>query len=66
MIHHLDPGRMIRSIDLIATGGITRESMREGAATWGTRTQFIDRGVDQAKLEPHQKTAVKRDDFPHQ
>jgi pimeloyl-ACP methyl ester carboxylesterase len=38
MIHHLDPARMVRAIDLIATGGITRESMRQEAATWGTRT----------------------------
>jgi pimeloyl-ACP methyl ester carboxylesterase len=38
MIHHLDPARMVRAIDLIATGSITRESMRQEAATWGTRT----------------------------
>ena len=37
MIHHLDPARMVRAIDLIATGGITRASMQEEAATWGTR-----------------------------
>ena len=36
MIHHLDPARMVRAIDLIATGGITRESMQAEAATWGT------------------------------
>jgi len=35
MIHHLDPGRMIRAIDLIASGGITRESVETEAATWG-------------------------------
>ncbi len=36
MIHHLDPARMVRAIDLIATGGITRASMQAEAATWGT------------------------------
>jgi pimeloyl-ACP methyl ester carboxylesterase len=36
MIHHLDPARTRRAIDLIATGGITRESMQAEAATWGT------------------------------
>ena len=36
MIHHLDPARMAKAIDLIATGGITRESMQAEAATWGT------------------------------
>ena len=36
MIHHLDPVRMVRAIDLIATGGITRASMQAEAATWGT------------------------------
>lgn len=36
MIHHLDPGRMVRAIDLIAAGGITRESVEAEAATWGT------------------------------
>jgi pimeloyl-ACP methyl ester carboxylesterase len=36
MIHHLDPARMVRAIDLIATGGITRESMQAEATTWGT------------------------------
>jgi pimeloyl-ACP methyl ester carboxylesterase len=36
MIHHVDPVRMVRAIDLIATGGITRESMQAEAATWGT------------------------------
>jgi hypothetical protein len=35
MIHHLDPGRMVRAIDLIAAGGITRESVEAEAATWG-------------------------------
>lgn len=33
MIHHLDPARMVRAIDPIATGGITRESMQAEAAT---------------------------------
>ena len=37
MIHHLDPARIVRAIDLIATGGITGESMQAEAATWGTR-----------------------------
>ncbi|HEX2338830.1 MAG TPA: alpha/beta hydrolase [Hyphomicrobiaceae bacterium] len=37
MIHHLDPARIVRAIDLIATGGITRASMEVEAATWGTR-----------------------------
>lgn len=37
MIHHLDPARIVRAIDLIATGGITRASMQAEAATWGTR-----------------------------
>jgi pimeloyl-ACP methyl ester carboxylesterase len=36
MIHHLDPARTGRAIDLIATGGITRQSMQAEAATWGT------------------------------
>lgn len=36
MIHHLDPARIVRAIDLIATGGITRASMQAEAATWGT------------------------------
>ena len=36
MIHHLDPVRMVRAIDLIATGGITRASMQAEAATWGS------------------------------
>jgi hypothetical protein len=36
MIHHLDPARIGRAIDLIATGGITRASMRAEAATCGT------------------------------
>jgi pimeloyl-ACP methyl ester carboxylesterase len=36
MIHHLDPRRIVKAIDLIASGGITRESMRAEAATWGT------------------------------
>jgi pimeloyl-ACP methyl ester carboxylesterase len=36
MIHHLDPARMVKAIDLIATGGITRASMEAEAATWGT------------------------------
>ena len=36
MIHHLDPARMVRAIDLIATGGITRATMQAEAATWGT------------------------------
>jgi hypothetical protein len=36
MIHHLDPARTGTAIDLIATGGITRESMQAEAATWGT------------------------------
>jgi len=35
MVHHLDPGRMVRAIELIATGGITRESVEAEAATWG-------------------------------
>jgi pimeloyl-ACP methyl ester carboxylesterase len=35
MIHHVDPQRMVRAIDLIATGGITRASMQAEAATWG-------------------------------
>ena len=35
MIHHLDPARIVRAIDLIATGGITRASMQAEAATWG-------------------------------
>jgi pimeloyl-ACP methyl ester carboxylesterase len=36
MIHHLDPGRMVQAIDLIAAGGITQATMRAEAATWGT------------------------------
>lgn len=36
MIHHLDPARIVRAIDLIATGGITSASMQAEAATWGT------------------------------
>jgi pimeloyl-ACP methyl ester carboxylesterase len=36
MIHHLDPARIVRAIDLIATGGITRASVRAEAPTWGT------------------------------
>jgi len=36
MIHHLDPGRMVRAIDLIANRGITKETVRAEAATWGT------------------------------
>ena len=36
MIHHLDPARIVRAIDLIATGGITRASMQAEAPTWGT------------------------------
>ncbi|MFZ0851029.1 MAG: alpha/beta hydrolase [Hyphomicrobiaceae bacterium] len=36
MIHHADPGRLVRAIDLIATGGITRASMRAETPTWGT------------------------------
>jgi hypothetical protein len=35
MIHHLDPARMVKAIDLIATGGITRESMQAETAAWG-------------------------------
>ena len=38
MIHHLDPGRIVKAIDLIATGGITRASMQAEAQTWGTTT----------------------------
>ena len=38
MIHHVDPGRLVRAIDLIATGGITRASMQAEATTWGTQT----------------------------
>jgi pimeloyl-ACP methyl ester carboxylesterase len=37
MIHHLDPARIVRAIDLIATGDITRASMQAEAVTWGTR-----------------------------
>jgi pimeloyl-ACP methyl ester carboxylesterase len=36
MIHHLDPGRMVRAIDLIAAGGITKDTVRAESATWGT------------------------------
>lgn len=36
MIHHLDPGRMVRAIDLIANGGITKDTVRAESATWGT------------------------------
>jgi len=36
MIHHVDPARMVKAIDLIATGGITRASMEAEAANWGT------------------------------
>jgi hypothetical protein len=36
MIHHLDPARLVKAIDLIATGGITRDSVQAEAATWGT------------------------------
>ena len=36
MIHHLDPGRVVRAIDLIATGGISRATVQAEAATWGT------------------------------
>jgi hypothetical protein len=35
MIHHLDPARIVRAIDLIATGGITRASMQAEAAIGG-------------------------------
>jgi pimeloyl-ACP methyl ester carboxylesterase len=38
MIHHLDPDRMVKAIDHIATGGITRASMQAEASTWGTPT----------------------------
>jgi len=36
MIHHLDPGRMVRAIGLIAAGGITKDTVRAEFATWGT------------------------------
>ena len=36
MIHHLDPVRMVRAIDLIANGGITKNTVRAESATWGT------------------------------
>lgn len=36
MIHHLDPARLVKAIDLIATGGIARDSVQAEAATWGT------------------------------
>ena len=36
MLHHLDPGRVVRAIDLIATGGIARATVRAESATWGT------------------------------
>jgi hypothetical protein len=36
MIHHLDPGRMVRAIDLIANGGLTKDTVRAESATWGT------------------------------
>jgi pimeloyl-ACP methyl ester carboxylesterase len=36
MIHHVDPARIVKAVDLIATGGITRASVEAEAATWGT------------------------------
>jgi len=36
MIHHVDPGRIVKAVDLIATGGITQASVAAEAATWGT------------------------------
>jgi pimeloyl-ACP methyl ester carboxylesterase len=36
MIHHVDPARIVKAIDLIATGGITQASMEAEAASWGT------------------------------
>jgi hypothetical protein len=36
MIHHVDPARMVKAIDLIATGAITRASMEAEAVNWGT------------------------------
>jgi hypothetical protein len=36
MIHHLDPGRMVRAIDLIANGGNTKDTDRAQAAPWST------------------------------
>jgi len=36
MIHHLDPDRILRAVDLISTGGITLASVHAEAATWGT------------------------------
>jgi pimeloyl-ACP methyl ester carboxylesterase len=36
MIHHLDPTRIVKAIDLIAAGGITQASVQAEAPTWGT------------------------------
>jgi pimeloyl-ACP methyl ester carboxylesterase len=36
MIHHLDPARIIRAVDLIARGGISRETVQAEAPSWGT------------------------------
>jgi pimeloyl-ACP methyl ester carboxylesterase len=36
MIHHLDPGRVVWAIDLIANGGITKDTVEAESATWGT------------------------------
>ena len=35
MIHHLDPGRMVWAVDLIANGGITKDTVRAESTTWG-------------------------------
>ena len=36
MLHHTDPLRIVRAIDLIAEGSLSRETVRSEASTWGT------------------------------
>ena len=36
MLHHTDPLRIIRAIDLIAEGSLSRDTVRSEASTWGT------------------------------
>jgi pimeloyl-ACP methyl ester carboxylesterase len=36
MLHHVDPGRIIGAIDLIASGGISHASVQAEAKIWGT------------------------------
>ena len=36
MLHHTDPLRIVRAVDVIAEGSLSRETVRSEASTWGT------------------------------